>query len=740
MRVFRAAYLIFAIPLMYASGPAITLAGNLRAQEDPSSSSSPVTFQARIENNQTIFRIGEVIRLELSYSTVAAGIEISTANYDRSGRLGIEYFTVEPSTGWDDPLKAYYSSGPFMAGGLYGLQPLSAKPYIVGRDLNEWVRFTQPGRYRLVVTSTRAGYSRRSPGQSNSVLRSNELSITVIPATAEWQAAKLANAIGTLASHRGSVDPGATDGERERAVATVRYLGTPAAAEQMARRLNDPAQFQFMLGLIASSAHDAAVAALEHVLNDPLAPISSTLTHTLYRLSLNSADQGDLNSMSEKHARVVDQLIAALASKRDEAQVVSAFTVAQEAGTANLPISNSQKARLSAYLVSNFDLLPVPSQAELLEYRWNTLDPQVILPLLPKVVARYRDGPVLNEVELWDANRASAVALKHWWELDPLAARSAVLAEIAGPKPRFGADILGLLPEKELPEVDQVLADHLVLKDGHDEIVASLIARYATWQIEPQVAAFLDERIGDWRCDTQASLFAYMLRVNTTTAEPLIKRALAARKQTGCYGSLLTDVAKLHNDPLLENLAIQSLADNDPEIVTGAARYLGGYGSRAAQALLWARLKAWTSAHPPHAKTPGSRSLEEEPDDDARDALITAIATGTAWLTDEPKLTQLLTYALTDTQRSHVEGYLSAWHMSPKQISRIGDAFNVAQYNLQSLSAAIEKVKEFPRGTTFSFSGDPTSKADRDALAMFQDAAKSVGVNVFAQPNSTERL
>jgi hypothetical protein len=254
--------------------------------------------------------------------------------------------------------------------------------------------------------------------------------------------------------------------------------------------------------------------------------------------------------------------------------------------------------------------------------------------------------------------------------------------------------VIGMLPEKELPEVDHLLADHLLIQDGHDEIVASLIARDATSAIEPQVAGFLDERIGNWRYDTQAALLAYMLRVDAPATAPLIERALAPPRQTGCYRMLFTEIAQIHNDPILEKLSTQSLLDDDPEIVGGAASYLRTFGSASTEAQLWARLDSWTNGHPRKSKAP--MSTDQAPDENAKDGLIVAIATATAWLADEPRLTRLLTYAWTETERSHIEEYLRAWQMSPKQILAMGGPFNIAQYNLRRISAAIEKGQTVP--------------------------------------------
>jgi hypothetical protein len=724
MRYREGASLIFTALLIFLTDRL----GSAQMPKDEQAAPS-LTLQVRTDNDQTVFHVGELIRLHLSYSASGAGYQASTASYDRSGRLGIEKYLVQPETGWDDPLKSYYSVGGFIGGGLFSIQPLSAKPYTVDRDLNEWVRFNQPGRYHLVVSSTRVSPTTHRLGQSSPELRSNDLWITVIPATAEWQETTLANAVAVLNREK-VTNSGLPDERRERAVATIRYLGTSAAAQEMARRLDDPEQFQFMLGLIATPTREAAVAAVQRVLNDPLAPVSSALIHTLSRLTLTETGQNQTSELTEKNTRPLNSLIVALAGKRGAAQTISAFTVAQEVATGGLSLSAPQRARLSAYLVSGFDSLPARSQADLLQYRWEALDQQTMLHLLPKVAERYRDGPVLNEMNLWEANNASAAALQHWWELDPASARPAILVEISRPKPRFGANVVGMLPEKELPEVDELLANHLVIEGGHDEVVASLIARYATSAIEPRVMSFLEEHVGQWRCDTQTDLLAYLLRVDAPAAAPMIERALNAREQTGCYRTLLTEVAQIHNDLILGKLATKSLMDDNPEIVSGAASYLGTYGSAAAEPVLWTRLESWTQTHPGKPVPSSSIFLAPQPDDNATDALIMSIATGAAWLADESKLNRLLALASTDIQRNRVEEYLRVWRMSPKQILVSGGTFNIAQYSLRTVAAASEKLKQFPHGATFAFYGDLTRKADQEALAILQSAAASVGITV----------
>jgi len=115
--------------------------------------------------------------------------------------------------------------------------------------------------------------------------------------------------------------------------------------------------------------------------------------------------------------------------------------------------------------------------------------------------------------------------------LDPAGARAAFIKEISRSRPRFGARVLGILPDETVPEVDFALAQHFAASDDSDGLshLASLIARYATAAILPQITEKLDSKIGKWACDIQDPILAYLLRVNPTIARPRIDQAIAAR-------------------------------------------------------------------------------------------------------------------------------------------------------------------------------------------------------------------
>ncbi len=85
-----------------------------------------------------------------------------------------------------------------------------------------------------------------------------------------------------------------------------------------------------------------------------------------------------------------------------------------------------------------------------------------------------------------------------------------IIKEIARPQPRFTARELGFLPNKTLPEVDKAFANFFATNDDFENSwnLASLVARYATPAILPQILETLDPRIGKLACAIQNPLLA----------------------------------------------------------------------------------------------------------------------------------------------------------------------------------------------------------------------------------------
>jgi hypothetical protein len=124
----------------------LTLLSPILAQSVSGSSPSDVQLTIKVRDNQLTFHLGEVIPLELAFTSNSRDrYQLDMASYDRSGRLNEDKFVVEPSNGWDDPLDLYYRSYlGFIGGGLRGSKVLNSEPAIISLELNEWVRFKAP--------------------------------------------------------------------------------------------------------------------------------------------------------------------------------------------------------------------------------------------------------------------------------------------------------------------------------------------------------------------------------------------------------------------------------------------------------------------------------------------------------------------------------------------------------------------------------------------------------------------
>lgn len=709
-----------------------------------------VTLQLSIANDQTEFHIGETVPLHLAFSSAVQNhYQISTAQYDRSGRMGSEQFNLSPADGAVDPLAAHLSA---VGGGLASFRFLTPDPWSITLDLNEWLRFTQPGEYRLSITSNRVSVkdSFGPMGLSSIAVRSNEITFKIIPATKEWQKQVLTSAVAVLNQ---PPPPKPEDREkdamaRRKALETLRFLGTPDATAELARRFrgeeNGGLDYICMLGLISSPDPVAARRALEHELEEPDHPISDNF---LYALQTLIASPGFPNPDWKKDERqVLEALVSALPAKRGNALTVSLTTAVNKVWNgAELPERTTNA--LVGQMVSLFDQLLPDSQALLLTYRWDKIAGPNMVPILRRVAENYQEFPQMREMNAYRSLDLSASALQHWYEQDPAGARPAIIREITRPRPRFGARVLGILPDKTLPEVDFALAEHLTASDDFDGMsnIASLIARYSTDAILPQVTAKLDPELGKWACAIQEPLLAYMLRVNPALARRRIEEAVAARGKefSACNHGLFQSIAEIHYDPALEEIGIHSLDDPDPQVAMTAATMLGKYGSPAAESALRERFAAWSAAWTGR-ETELDLTFAESSGDlvyqlGLGQNLFQAIATAKSWLTDEGSLHSLSELTRVKRVRDQLDSYIKTWenhlliisfHNNPGPNGFDG---RVAQYEFHSADELESKLRQFPSGTKFVLmtpAHDP--EADEHTLAELSSFLNSQGMIVAA--------
>jgi hypothetical protein len=317
-----------------------------------------VVLHISLATDQSEFHIGETIPIQLSFSaSVRDRYQVNMAQYDRSGRMEYERFILVPASGAVDPLAG---RTPGVGGGLTGFKFLDAEPWTITLNLNEWLRFTQPGNYRLTVESQRVGVKDSSSpfGTSPVSVRSNEIALQIIPASEAWQKHVLTSAVATLDQARPEKPQ---DLEKyvlmnRRALETLRFLGTADAAKELAKRLRGEnlggLDYVCMLGLISSPERAVAQSALEHELFDPGHPISDTFLYTLRTLNTK-----DPENWREAQRNSVQSLIAALPAKRGTALSVSLSTALNESrNTPDLPKQTTDKAGFT----NGFDVRPTP--------------------------------------------------------------------------------------------------------------------------------------------------------------------------------------------------------------------------------------------------------------------------------------------------------------------------------------------------------------------------------------------
>jgi hypothetical protein len=326
--------------------------------------------------------------------------------------------------------------------------------------------------------------------------------------------------------------------------------------------------------------------------------------------------------------------------------------------------------------------------------------------------------------------------------LDPAGGRSAIITEISRPRPRFDSRVLGVLPDKTLPEVDFLLAEHFAAIDDFDgkSNLASLIARYATDAILPQVIEQLDPKIGKWACNIQNPLLAYVLRVSPATARILIKKAIAARGEefTACNHELFQIISEIHYDPSLEDIAIESLNDSDPEVAQTAATLLGKFGSPAAESALLKRYASWSQQWTDR-ETRLDKTFADRLDDDFYQLglglnLTLALGTGRSWLSDKAALQRLAQQTKVRRVRQQLEGYIKLWEEEPLTIfidsSSFGFHARVVQYEFQSIDALKEKLAQFASGTKFAITITTTESSASETAAELRNFLISHGRSV----------
>jgi hypothetical protein len=426
-------------------------------------------------------------------------------------------------------------------------------------------------------------------------------------------------------------------------------------------------------------------------------------------LSLLVTDAPPTNDvLQQKRKEYVARLIASLPAKEPEARVVSMTTLVDSAGRDGSDAS--WLPAVAASIVADFHSLPVRTQLNLLQGRWNIVGSPAMLPILREIYAPPRDAQAGIIGEPWALRD---IAVRRIYELAPEEGRRIILTQITRPDTSVSFSTLSMLPDRSLPELNNLLANRAdagQLEDG-------LILRYATGDIVQRVEQAYLKRNEEF--DRQklphcgGPLIYYFLKYDPAFGERELRSDFSKPALPPvCYdiGFQFSSLDRNAYSPALERLAIDLLASPAVPIKRGAAEVLGKYGSPAAEKPLWDTLEYF------HSWWKGREEQLDEENAQLERTLRIGLAQADGWTLQEEDLNRILALCSTNWCRQEV----TDWLPKAKQPIAIEMMYgsdevraSIAQYETHSEEQMLRKIRQFPAGTVFRVIHYPHSDNNR---------------------------
>jgi hypothetical protein len=565
----------------------------LQAPPSAQSSTTPVTASVvvHLPAGKSTYRVGEEIPLELEFR--------GTGDKDYNFWTGIcgffghalshEMVAVTPSDGIDDPQTASPCGG--IGGSCPGSwHPLDGTPLVIQVSLNDAVRFTRPGTYRVIVTSTRL---ERYSSQPAPVLTSAPVDLTIVPMDEAWAAADVKTA-SDLVDHGGLAD--VTHG-----AALLRYLGTEAAARALVERFGAIAKVDWSIGdALIASPHRALIVAQMEARVDAGTSLDARFLPTMAELRVlldMPPSPGDCAARSSREKVVQAGYNARWRAALGPATVATlGAELAQFQGNPSPDLRQEIAADLEQHpteAAEAFVALQPSTQQILLDptFGWAYVNRPWILPALRQTYLAWHASPMQN-----DFPGVGDFALRRLYELAPDEARPLILAEIRTGEHGIRYDALAILPDQSLPDLDAPLQARYASPTTDPRNVdrgttAWLMARYGSPALLPFVTEVVSQRAPI--CVVESGLMAYFLKYNPDAAMERLDPTLDRRNM--CRDPLPLLAAR-HWDDRVETVVLAQLMDADVGRASGAAGLLGSYGSGAVKQPLLDRLEKWSAA------------------------------------------------------------------------------------------------------------------------------------------------
>jgi hypothetical protein len=530
----------------------------------------PVGLSLELHLPKTTFFLGETIPAELVFLNKSQRVHhLWTGNYDRSGRIqDIAFYATDASGVFQpDPLK-WYLLRASVGGGLGNEQDLGE--WKIALPVNEWVRFTKPGRYSVFAYSSRVKsgdqFERNSQTKPLIELVSDPVTIRIEPLSPEVERQQLATAQRELAGKDAVV--------RERAIQTLRFLGTDGARAMLLPLLNGEPSFAAMTAFLMAPDPKTEAPRILRAVRDGELDVSHA--DFLYRM-LKTANWDMLaaaelpKAAQEKFAREYREADAAAGAEIRHA--------AEQAAGGKGPKYNELLLRMLLQDVPRrpeareklvtVQLELTPEQQERLLAAWDICKGADFLPLLHKAVA----GP-----------QPSSQALEALAALRPDEAQTLIVEDIQRERARFSEGALLSLPAQPIPELDAFLRRQLAADAPNFRI----IERYGDGNLLPEVVRVYQLHEGSWACDLQNAALRFWIRHAPQDGVAALGRALKLRT-TECYKEVLSKVLLPEWTELARPIVVAALDDPDPDVVASAITVLDKHpGQQAVEPLIQA--------------------------------------------------------------------------------------------------------------------------------------------------------
>ena len=604
-----------------------------------------------LAENKTVYRTGEPIKIVMDFAADREGylLEVTSEGND----LVSDKILISPETGITHWYAELMDNSRYRGRDYFGYEKLTSSPRRLEIVLNDSLRFDNPGRYTVSITTSRIRKPAKDPYGEPLTMTTNAISFEVQSMSDEDEAKEVKRLSDLLNNTRESR-------AGEPIARQLSYLtGEPSTREKVRRFVNsdertDSYRYTLYTGLFIARDRALVLKLMETALRDPNIPTTSLMLGAACRLKVMinygvsqrpvELPTGLLQPQEDPRNREIREgYLAELAAGLGKRNGNSLTTTATTILTSTLPQSQSDSAGVREarnVLVQQFDTLHPFTQEWLLRVYWDQMRDPLLIPSLKKMLTA--------TTSVGDKN-LHETALLRLLEMAPADVRPYVIAEIRNPDSFQETETLGKLKDESLPEVDVSLLEQIrkftQSTDNRARVLlrlkTQLLSRFATDRIYGELMQLYQQMGANLPREARPGLLAYFAKYNEREAIPLIEQAVADL-QPGEYPQVLSDVTALYYSDAIDDLLQKLMERDDPAMASHAAYLIGVHGSAGDEKLLEARLKRWQEqwrdrVADADAKQQGQ--IERE--------LIYALIHGKSWKLSPERVRELQTSCLT---------------------------------------------------------------------------------------------